>query len=143
MSEKPKYGSKSSEDPNRRHFFRWGKEGPGHGTGKCMYCELRMKFVEKGPRGGRMRLYSKDGKTWGEKEYQCHVREHAVAAKEPAKKNGAKKSAKKNGTTRAANGAKKTNASAKKSPRKSATKKRSAKKAAPAPAPEVNTAAAE
>jgi hypothetical protein len=138
MSEKPKFGSKSSEDPNRRHFFRWGAEGPGVGTGKCMYCELRMKFAEKGPRGGRMRLYSKDGKTWGEKEFQCHVREHAVAAKEPTKKNGTKKAAKKNGTKRAATGAKK--AVANKSPHKTATKKRAAKKPA-APAPEVTAPA--
>lgn len=140
MSEKPKFGSKSSEDPNRRHFFRWGAEGPGVGTGKCMYCELRMKFAEKGPRGGRMRLYSKDGKSWGEKEFQCHVREHAVAAKEPAKK-GAKKSgstAKRGSKTEKKNTKKAASTAAKRNTKKS-TK---AKKAEIAPTTEVATATA-
>lgn len=137
MAEKPKFGSKSSEDPNRRHFFRW-KDGPGVGVGKCMYCELKMKFKEDGPRGGKVRMYSKDGKSWSEKELQCHVRENAIAAKEPAKKGSKKKAAKKGGTKRSNGAAKKSAASSKKTARKGGTKKRSAKKKATAPAAEAS-----
>lgn len=134
--EKPKFGSKSSEDPNKRHFFKWSGKRSGEGVGTCLYCPCKMKFKEDGPRGGKVRMYSKDGKSWGEKEPQCHVREHAVAAKSPAKKNGKKKAAKKTGTKRSSAGAKK-KAVANKSPRKAATKKRATKKKATAPAAEA------
>lgn len=64
-----KYGSRSK--PGAGHFFRWASGKAGDGTGKCIHCAARLKFVPKGERGGKMRVYSKDGKTFSEKEFAC------------------------------------------------------------------------
>lgn len=63
-----KYGSKSN--PGKGHFFRW-EETPGEGVGKCIHCNCRMKLKEVGPRGGKQRFYSSDGKSYSEKEIAC------------------------------------------------------------------------
>lgn len=68
-----KYGARSN--PGKGHHFSW-PEMPGEGTGKCRYCEARLKFVPKGPRGGKVRMYSKDGKSWSEKEFACDTKAH-------------------------------------------------------------------
>lgn len=131
-----KYGSRSSENKNKRHFFRWEK-GPGVGTGTCQHCGTKMKMVEDGPRGGLERAYAKKGSNKFEvgKEPACITRsaEHQVSAgKSPAKKSGStakkgsKKAAKKNGKAGKA-GAKKGGTRAKTAARKTP------KKAAPTP----------
>lgn len=69
-----KYGARSN--PGKGHHFRWESGTPGEGTGKCRYCSARLKFVPKGPRGGKVRMYSRDGKSWSEKEIGCDVKKH-------------------------------------------------------------------
>lgn len=86
ITDKPKYGSKSSPDPEKRHFFKWNGEKSGEGIGTCMHCGLQMKFEENGTRGGKHRVYKKKGeRAWSEKETQCVARSRslALAAKEP------------------------------------------------------------
>lgn len=73
-----KYGARSN--PGKGHHFSWASGTPGEGTGNCRYCECRLKFVSKGPRGGKVRQYSKDGKTFAEKEIGCDTKAHAKAA---------------------------------------------------------------
>lgn len=73
-----KYGSRSN--PGKGHFFRW-PDGAGVGTGKCIHCECRLKFVPKGPREGLVRQYAKKGDTsFSEKEIACSRK----AASKPA-----------------------------------------------------------
>lgn len=135
-----KYGSKSSENKNKRHFFRWGEEGPGNGIGTCKYCSCKMKFKEAGVRGGKERAYAKKGSTSYEvgKEPQCITRpESAIqvsAGKSPKKsgstaKKGSKKSAAKSGNTK--KGAKKGGTRKKSAPRNQ-TKKPASTPTAPA-----------
>lgn len=96
-----KFGSKSSGNKNKRHFFRW-KETPGEGIGKCMYCDCRMQFKAVGDRGGLDRVWSKNGGAFTDKEPECRARPHveAVSAKSPSKKK--KATAKKKPAKRAA-----------------------------------------
>lgn len=135
----PKYGTKSSENANKRHFWRWSGENPGEGVGTCKYCAAKHKFVAKGPRGGKVHVYAKKGSTtFTETEPQCVTRtaEQVTAAKQPKKKAG-----KKSGTTaKKKNGKKVAKAGAKKggTRSKSAAKKQSKKSAATsAPATET------
>lgn len=137
----PKYGSKSSENPNKRHFWQWSGEAPGEGTGTCKYCGAKHKFASKGPRGGKVHVYAKKGSTtFIETEMQCVTRpaEQVVAAKAPKKAAG-----KKSGTATKKGGKKKAKAGAKKggTRSKSAPKAQAKKSAAAAPAAEAEASA--
>lgn len=81
-----KYGSKSN--PGKGHFFDWGGKTPGEvgAVGKCRHCSVRLKFVEKGPRGGKVRMYSADGKSYSEKELACNRKAKPATEKKPTKK---------------------------------------------------------
>lgn len=88
----PKYGSKSSSDPNKRHYFRWESGTPGEGVGCCIHCGLEMKFVENGKRGGKHRVYRTPGtRAWVEREQACVHRKNSMHAPsaEKAKKEAA------------------------------------------------------
>lgn len=124
-----KFGSRSSHNKNKRHFFRW-KDKPGVGIGKCMYCDCRMQFKAVGDRGGLDRVWSKNGGAFTDKEPECKARPHveAVSAKSPKKKATVKKKPAKR-------------AAPKKTARKSPAKKRTKK--APPPAAAMTAAAHE
>lgn len=96
-----KFGSKSSENANKRHFFRWESGTPGVGKGKCMYCGCKLELRAEGTRGGKERVYyAKDGKRL-DAEPQCVDRTklavQATAGKKAEPKSGsvAKKGSKK------------------------------------------------
>lgn len=126
----PKYGSKSSENPNKRHFFQWSGESSGDGTGTCKYCNCKMQLKEKGPRGGKVRMYAKKGtNAYTETEFQCVTRpaEQVAAAKAPVKKSGSKSGKGRKNPKATKPGAKKGGTRS-----KSAPKKQTKKSAAPA-----------
>ena len=87
-----KFGSKSSENANKRHFFRWESGTPGVGKGKCMYCGCKLELRAEGTRGGKERVYyAKDGHRL-EHEPQCVDRTklavQATAGKKAEPKSG-------------------------------------------------------
>lgn len=63
-----KYGSKTN--PGKGHYYKWESGKAGEGVGKCMHCSGKLKFEPKGTRGGKVRVYWKDGK-WGGTEGPC------------------------------------------------------------------------